>query len=92
MQQKDFIIQNPNGIHTRPARKIVTASSAYPCEVFLEKSGKRFSAKRLLSVLSVNGKQGDAITVVTEGEQEQEALNEIGTILELVWDEAPAGE
>ena len=87
-----FTIQNPNGIHARPARKIVITASAYPCEIYLEKNGKRNSAKSLVGVLSTGGKCGDSITVVAEGEGQEEAVKEIGAILETIWDETPDGE
>ncbi|MFD2615459.1 HPr family phosphocarrier protein [Paenibacillus gansuensis] len=86
--QQTFTIQNPTGIHARPARKLVQAAMAYPCTVQLEKDGKRFSAKSLVGVLSVGAKQGDLITVVAEGERENEAVQEIGAILEAVLDES----
>jgi phosphocarrier protein len=89
--QKEYIIQNPNGIHARPARKIVTTANSFPCAIYLEKDGKRSSAKSLVAVLSLGAKHGDAVLVVAEGEKEEEAVKEIGAIVESVWDETPAG-
>lgn len=79
--QKTFVINNPSGIHARPAKKIVQAASSYACTVQLEKAGKPFSAKSLVGVLSLGGKFGDTITVIAEGEQEEAAIQEIGSIL-----------
>lgn len=79
--QESYVIQNALGIHVRPAKKIVEAANRYPCAVFLEKDGKRCSAKSLVNVLSVGAKHGDTVTLITEGEQEAEALAEIGAVL-----------
>lgn len=86
--EKTFTIQNPTGIHARPAKKIVTTANAFPCTVHLVKAGKKSSAKSLVGVLSVGAKYQDEITVVAEGEQEAEAVDAIGAILAAVYDEA----
>lgn len=86
--EKTFTIQNPTGIHARPAKKIVTAASKYPCDVYMEKAaGKRINAKSIVGVLALGGKQGDSILVIAEGDQEEAAVAEIGAILESVADE-----
>lgn len=85
--QQIYTIHNPNGIHARPARQIVTSASAYPCAIYLEKEGKRVNAKSLVAVLTMGGKYGDAITVIAEGEQQEDAVEAIGTVLSTVWDE-----
>jgi len=86
--QQIYTIQNPNGIHARPARQIVLSASLYPCEVYLEKEGKRVSAKSLVSVLTLGGKYGDGITVEAVGEQQEAAVEAVGAVLTSIWDEA----
>lgn len=86
--ERTYTIQNPTGIHARPAKKIVTTANSFPCSIFLVKNGKRSSAKSLVGVLSVGAKYQDEITVIAEGEQEEIAVNEIGAILAAVSDEA----
>jgi phosphotransferase system HPr (HPr) family protein len=81
MMKEIYVIQNLLGIHVRPAKKIVEIASRYPCTVYLELNGKQSSAKSLVSVLSVGAKLGDAVALITEGEQEAEAQAEIGALL-----------
>ncbi|WP_438444035.1 HPr family phosphocarrier protein [Gorillibacterium sp. sgz5001074] len=81
MLQHTYVIQNLLGIHVRPAKKIVECASKYPCSVYLELDGKRSSAKSLVAVLSAGAKLGDAVTLVTDGEQEEEAQAVIGALL-----------
>lgn len=79
--QHEFEIKNLLGLHIRPARKLVELSKKYNCDVFLEKDGKRYSAKSLINVLFVGATYGDKIVLITEGEKEEEALSIIGAFL-----------
>ena len=79
--QHEFEIKNLLGLHIRPARKLVELSKKYSCDVFLEKEGIRYSAKSLINVLFVGATYGDKIVLITEGEQEEEALSIIGAFL-----------
>jgi len=79
--QKTFTVENPTGIHARPARKIVEAAKAFEGDVFLEKNGNRFGAKSLVKVLSVGAKQGDSVTVVAEGDGAEAVIDAIGAVL-----------
>jgi phosphocarrier protein len=79
--QHEFEIKNVLGLHIRPARKLVELSKKYSCGVFLEKEGKRYSAKSLINVLYVGATYGDKLILITEGEKEEEALQIIGSFL-----------
>ncbi|MHA0855320.1 HPr family phosphocarrier protein [Paenibacillus sp. CMAA1364] len=80
----NFIIQNPFGIHARPARKIVEAAKSFSRTVSLEKEGKAFNAKSLVSVISIGAKCGDSITVIAEGDEAEAVIQAIGTILNTI--------
>ncbi|GAB2702173.1 HPr family phosphocarrier protein [Paenibacillus thermoaerophilus] len=80
--QAQFTVQNQLGIHARPARKIVQTAAAFPCDIYLEKDGKRVGAKSLVNVLTLGAKYGNVITIIAEGEREEEAVREIGAIIE----------
>lgn len=79
--KNSFTIQNPFGIHARPARKIVEAAKTFAGAVTLEKDGKSFNAKSLVHVISVGARQGDGITVTAEGEHAEDVISAIGAIL-----------
>ncbi|CAM4069754.1 HPr family phosphocarrier protein [Paenibacillus alkaliterrae] len=82
--QNSYVIQNPFGIHARPARKIVEAAKASKESVTLVKDGKSFNAKSLVHVISVGAKFGDSITVNADGEQAEDVIAAIGAILTAV--------
>jgi phosphocarrier protein HPr len=79
--QHEYEIKNLLGLHIRPARKLVELSKKYSCDVFLEKEGKRYSAKSLINVLYVGATYGEKIVLITEGAHEAEALSVIGAFL-----------
>ncbi|SDC04949.1 phosphocarrier protein [Paenibacillus sp. UNCCL117] len=79
--QKEYVIENVLGLHVRPAKKIVQTASKYAADVFLEKDGKRVSAKSLVNVLTLGVKHGEKVKLITEGDQAEAAQQEIGEIL-----------
>jgi phosphocarrier protein HPr len=79
--QHEYVIKNRLGLHARPARKLVEVCKKFKCDVFLEKEGKQYNAKSLISVLLAGASCGEKIMLITEGEQEEEALRIIGDLL-----------
>ncbi len=73
MKEFTYTITDPEGIHARPAGLFVKAAAAYPCAVKIIKDGKEADAKRILGVMGLGVKQGQAITIRTDGDQEAEA-------------------
>lgn len=74
MISEKVTILNKTGLHARPANTFVRIALKYPCGVFIEKGGRRFNGKSIVHVLSACVKFGDEVLLVTEGEQEAEAM------------------
>ena len=53
------------------------AANSCKCNVFLEKDGRKVTAKSILGVLSLAIVKGSQITIITEGEGEEEALEKL---------------
>ena len=81
MQEFKYIITDPDGIHARPAGELVKAAAAFPCNVTIEKDGRAVDAKRIMGVMSLGVKAGMEITLRTEGEQEDEAMDALSKFL-----------
>ena len=73
MKEFKYTITDPEGIHARPAGLFVKQAAAYPCAVTIIKDGKEADAKRILGVMGLGVKQGNEITIRTDGDQEAEA-------------------
>ncbi|WCK55881.1 HPr family phosphocarrier protein [Aneurinibacillus sp. Ricciae_BoGa-3] len=84
--EKVFTVKNPSGLHARPATLLVQKASSFPCEVTIVKGDKNINAKSIMGVMSLGIRQGEQLKVITSGEQEQEALNAVGEILETVFE------
>ena len=80
--EKTFIIKNSTGLHARPAAVLVQKASLFPCDIFLVKGAKKVNAKSIMSLLSLGIEANEEIVVITQGEQEAEALQAIGELLE----------
>lgn len=89
MPRGDAAIINKLGLHARASAKLTQLASSFPCEVWLERNGRRVNAKSIMGVMMLAAAKGSTITIDTEGEQAQEALQ---AIQDLVADRFGEGE
>ncbi|MCH5332388.1 MAG: HPr family phosphocarrier protein [Agathobacter sp.] len=82
MVSKLVKITNPTGLHLRPAGNLCKEAMKFKCKVTFEYSGNIANAKSVLSVLGACIKSGDEITLVCEGEDEDEALEVLAALVE----------
>ena len=89
MPRGDAAIINKLGLHARASAKLTQLASGFPCEVWLERTGRRVYAKSIMGVMMLAAAKGSTITIDTEGEQADEALL---AIQDLVADRFGEGE
>lgn len=82
MLSQKIKITNPTGLHLRPAGNLCREAMKYKCKVTFEYDGNSANAKSVLSVLGACIKFGDEITLICDGEDEEEALNAIVGFIE----------
>lgn len=77
MISREVVITNPTGLHLRPAGNLCKEAMKFKCKVTFayEKGTSTANMKSVLSVLGACIKCGDEITVMCEGEDEQEAMS-----------------
>ena len=80
MQLLEVTVNSPVGLHARPAANLVQTAKNFVSEIFVEKAGKKVSAKSLLSVLSLGVKAGERVAIGAVGVDEAEALAAIGQL------------
>lgn len=73
MKEFDYTIQDALGIHARPAGQLVKVVKGFSSKVTLHKDGKAVDATRLMSLMGMGVKQGDALHLTVEGEDEAAA-------------------
>lgn len=81
MLQQDAQIINKLGLHARASAKLTQLASRYPCEVWLSRNNRRVNAKSIMGVMMLAAARGSTISIETSGEQEQEALNAIVSLI-----------
>lgn len=74
MVSQNIKIMNPTGLHLRPAGNLCKEAMKYKSKVTFNYGNNTANAKSVLSVLGACIKSGDEITLVCEGEDEEEAL------------------
>ncbi|MBQ2932578.1 MAG: HPr family phosphocarrier protein [Clostridia bacterium] len=81
---KEFVykITDSVGIHARPAGELVKKASEFRSDIKIKKGEKVADAKKIFSVMTLGAVQGDEITVVVEGADEESAFEEIKTFFE----------
>jgi phosphocarrier protein HPr len=90
MPQRTVNLPNPSGLHARPAKVFAQAAAAAPGTVTVSKDGREVNASSVLSVLTLDCHQGDAITVTVEGEDAESTLDELVALIESGLGEEPS--
>ena len=75
MKSCEVVINNASGLHARVATFFVAKSNSYKSTIMVEKDERRVNAKSLLGVLSMGIVKGTSITLISDGADEEEALN-----------------
>lgn len=83
MPKAEAEIVNKLGLHARASAKLTQLAGAYPCEVWMERNGRRINAKSIMGVMMLAAGKGSTVTVDTTGERAEEAL---AAILALIAD------
>ena len=82
MVSKEIKITNPTGLHLRPAGNLCKEAMRYKSKVTFNYGGNIANAKSVLSVLGACIKTGDVITLICEGDDEEEALKNLAAYIE----------
>jgi phosphocarrier protein len=82
MQEFQYTITDPDGIHARPAGLLVKAIQGYKdTTVSISVRDKKADAKKLFALMALGIKQGETIVVSAEGPEAEAALAEAKEIL-----------
>ena len=82
MVSQKVTIKNPTGLHLRPAGILCREAMNFKSLVTFLYRGNTANAKSVSSVLGACIKSGDEIELVCDGEDEEEALKVLVTLIE----------
>lgn len=69
-----IVVKNPNGIHVRPASRLVSALSGFNADMWLEKNGKCVVPDSLNQIALLQVRCNDMLRLIAKGEQAEDAL------------------
>jgi len=82
-------IVNKLGLHARASAKLTQVASAYACEIWLTRNGRRVNAKSIMGVMMLAAGKGSTVTIDAEGADAEQAL---AALLQLIADKFGEGE
>jgi phosphocarrier protein len=74
MQSQTIKIINQLGLHARASAKLTKLASEFPCDIFIERKGRKVNAKSIMGVMMLAAGIGSEVQLETVGDQEQEAM------------------
>lgn len=80
MKEFNYVIQDEQGIHARPAGILVKAANEFQSDIQVDKDGKKGNLKRIFGVMGLGIKKGDNVRVIIEGPDEEAAAQKIETL------------
>jgi phosphocarrier protein len=89
MIQATTTINNKLGLHARASAKFTKLAGSFPCEVWMSKGERRVNAKSIMGVMMLAAGIGSQVSLETEGERAQEAMD---ALLALIADRFGEGE
>lgn len=82
MVSRKVVIKNPTGLHLRPAGNLCKEAMQFKSLITFSFRENTANAKSVLSVLGACIKCGDEITLMCEGEDEEEAMESLVKAIE----------
>ena len=81
MLKKTITIGLSSGLEARPVAMLVQIASQFDSQIYVENNNARVNAKSIMGMMSLAMNYEDMVTVVTEGEDEKEALDTLEQFL-----------
>ena len=75
MIKREMTITNNIGLHARPATFFIQKANSFKSSIWIEKDDRKVNAKSLLGVLSLGIAKGMVVTLVADGQDENDALD-----------------
>lgn len=77
MYEEKIVVNNAEGLHARPAAKLVELAGKYKSNVEIVHKGKAVNAKSILAIMGAGVYTGSEVILRIEGEDEKAAASEL---------------
>ena len=81
MPRREVEIVNKLGLHARASAKLTQLAAKFPCEVMIERNGRRVNAKSIMGVMMLAAGKGATVALETTGTQEDEAMEALVALI-----------
>lgn len=81
MFKKSVTINLENGLEARPIALLVQKASQYESSVYIECGDKHVNAKSIMGMMSLGLDNGEVLTVMAEGKDEEAAVADLEKFL-----------
>ena len=75
-------VKNASGLHARPAGMFVKKAAEFKSTVEVTAEGKTVNAKSIMGIMSLGLAQGDELTIIANGEDQEAAINALAELIE----------
>jgi len=79
---KTIVVNEPNGLHLRPAGTIAELASRFRSDIEIEKDGQPVDGKSVLSIVTLAAEEGTSLVVRATGADAQEAVEQLAELFE----------
>lgn len=77
MIEKEMQIELPTGLEARPVAVLVQVASKHDCTVYIKSEERKVNAKSIMGMMSLGLNSGETVTVIADGQDEQQAVADI---------------
>jgi phosphocarrier protein HPr len=85
--QREFVVINKLGIHARPAALFVKLANRFTCNILVTKGSEQVNGKSIMGLMMLAAGPGTKLLIECEGEDCQQALDEIEALVKRKFDE-----
>ncbi|KGR80022.1 HPr family phosphocarrier protein [Ureibacillus manganicus] len=82
MVETNLEVKLKSGLQARQAALFVQEANRYKAEVYLQKEHKKVNAKSIMGIMSLAIARGTTITLIADGNDENEALAGLSKMIE----------
>ncbi len=88
MTRRNIRIINKLGLHARAASKFVSLASKFASRIELTKNKQTVNGKSIMGIMMLAASRGTELTLAADGEDERDAVAELGALVENRFDES----
>lgn len=82
MEKLTIKLNNPEGLHARPAAIFVQVASKYLSDLDIEAHGVKVNGKSIIGIMSLGAFHGEEITLTAKGQDEKQMIQALKALIE----------